>query len=755
MNGAGAPEIRRRHLIVVATGHHDDSETWPDLDVEREVAVWRGWLTDNGLTVRRFEPLAAELAHDPSMADFDAFRDQAAESIRPTDAVVVLMTGHGEVIDRRHLLVLKAGDRRQWYRTMRETAQVISYLRGTGVEHALVVVDTCHSGQVGQAVLDFDEELPSGWIGVATAAATGTVRLGAVAGAVEEFLNQLRANDKYGSDLEEYLNPQDLINAMANVCRLHILFAYPSHTRSPCLPNPKYRDESVPATAPLNTRYSLRGATALGMLDAWCTGLGVQLDADADDPPAERLAARHRALRRRLTRGPVPPLVLDDLDAAVDPQEILAAGLVPLFQGWSPPPVRCAIAVQDADLRRRVADQLPPGVLDLDATNGPEAAKDREETDGLVDALSKELDAVYPDSSDRARAVAILTAAALSFGRGLAWRDVWPSVAGAVGDAADVTDQDIEDLRRLPLGRHLARGLAEDGSTVYRIGSNAVRDGLLQLDADGRPWPGADAGQRRRRLQGRVTQSLRSQLRRHTLLGEPIPPDPYVRRHLPEHAAAAGLLAALLSDPDIERWCDPDRLSVVRAREVQVAVRPTPDPPASGPSAPPPPAPPDPRPRAGRPRRSVPGVAALSAATVVVLLVVLVVVFRPGASAPAPTGNSGPAISTGSTATRTVTATATQTRTGSPAPTTVVDVVSVAGGVGVSPETETVIETVTETETATATSYLTITTDGLTCGPNGDVEPCSAPGTVFVTVPVTVPVTVTDTVSVSVPAGPG
>ena len=66
-----------------------------------------------------------------------------------------------------------------------------------------------------------------------------------------------------------------------------------------------------------------------------------------------------------------------------------------------------------------------------------------------------------------------------------------------------------------------------------------------------------------------------------------------------------------------------------------------------------------------------------------------------------------------------------------------------------SPQTE------TATETDTVTNYLTITTDGVTCGPKGDVEPCSAPGTVFVTVPVTVPVTVTETVSISVPAGPG
>ena len=91
-------ELRRRHLLLIGTSEYDRADIWPALDIDSELTVWRNWLTDPALGTRRFAPLYPQLARNPTAGSLFALL--SAAEIRPRDALIAVVTGHGEVIER-------------------------------------------------------------------------------------------------------------------------------------------------------------------------------------------------------------------------------------------------------------------------------------------------------------------------------------------------------------------------------------------------------------------------------------------------------------------------------------------------------------------------------------------------------------------------------------------------------------------------------------------------------------------------------
>ena len=95
----------RRHFVAVATSCYDDE--YPPLPVQAEVAQLRAWLTDRDrLGGRAFELGSPKVGLDPDEDEIRAAFRRPARPWTERDAAVVFVTGHGEVADGSHWLVL-------------------------------------------------------------------------------------------------------------------------------------------------------------------------------------------------------------------------------------------------------------------------------------------------------------------------------------------------------------------------------------------------------------------------------------------------------------------------------------------------------------------------------------------------------------------------------------------------------------------------------------------------------------------------
>jgi WD40 repeat protein len=174
---------------------------------------------------------------------------------------------------------------------------------------------------------------------------------------------------------------------------------------------------------------------------------------------------------------------------------------------------------------------------------------------GLSEAVRQELRTSFAKPAKRDRAVVLLRATALAFGRGLPWRDVWPVLGSAIApEGVALGDGDIEELLTHPIAGYLVRDL-EDGVTVYRPFHDALRESLANdvgsYAAERGAHPGASEA--------------------HSLIATTLlprfedpggrPPPPYARRHLVEHAAAAGKLDETFLTPTTLPFLDAYALS--------------------------------------------------------------------------------------------------------------------------------------------------------------------------------------------------
>jgi hypothetical protein len=99
--------------------------------------------------------------------------------------------------------------------------------------------------------------------------------------------------------------------------------------------------------------------------------------------------------------------------------------------------------------------------------------------EGVMGVFRDDLRAAVPDAGDRLRAVHLLRAVAFAYGRGLPWRQVWPTVANAMADDPERTygDSDIAWLLGSRLGAYLVTDTVDD-TTVYRLFHDALRTTL-------------------------------------------------------------------------------------------------------------------------------------------------------------------------------------------------------------------------------------------------------------------------------------
>jgi hypothetical protein len=181
--------VKGRHLLMIATGHTGDSDKWPDLDVDAETRVWVDWLTDPDLGDRAFTVAYEDLAHSPTKKRLNEVLE-ARDFDRDRDVVVCYITGHGEQHNREHRLILSTsvpGDPS----SMLRTSQVLEWLMAR-VNRALVVVDTCYSGEVAAYLASLDRDVPDGWIVISAASAHQLARLGLLTKAVREFVGRRR-----------------------------------------------------------------------------------------------------------------------------------------------------------------------------------------------------------------------------------------------------------------------------------------------------------------------------------------------------------------------------------------------------------------------------------------------------------------------------------------------------------------------------------------------------------------------------------
>lgn len=425
---------------MLATSSYEHPK-WPRLDLRSEIDTWTSWLCADGLGDRRFARLYAKLAEDPYYRDVvDALADTA--EIRESDAVVLVATGHGTDLGHAHRMVLRNGDPTKPDRTMMRSDQLIGLLRDTGVEHALVVIDACQAGSVSRAMFDFADDLPKGWVGIATSAAKGISRVQAVTDAVRSFLRPAQGDDRDGSALQPYLSPRALVDAITDAVGDQDVVVFPRHPRDephPCLPNPRFVGQHADQVATAPTRQDMairredleahwgprsRGvqhgdqagwlftgraaamsavvATARGAPGAYVVSGGAGCGKSAvlsrlvtlSDPRfraeyAELVSSLDPAVcpapgdvtvavlaQRKTSRevldqlcaaleiGPIdgpqvdalrariaatrPTIVVDALDEAANPWELLREVLTPLCVDWSHPPLRLLVGVRSA-----------------------------------------------------------------------------------------------------------------------------------------------------------------------------------------------------------------------------------------------------------------------------------------------------------------------------------------------------------------------------------------------------------------------
>jgi hypothetical protein len=257
--------VLRRHFVAVATSTYDEYENLP---VAAEVEELQRWLTDRDrLGGRAFDVGSPKVGFDPSKGEIEAAFREPARAWTERDAAVVFVTGHGEVADGSHWLVLRKSERVDLPITGLRTADLIRWLhRKGGVRHLLLIIDACFAGAAATDTIRFDRELPASWLILPSASRDGTATTGAltaaIAGAVEELRGPVGA--KHGTHRRYFL-----VSDFVDTVRSHLQRTYPGQDAVPlgyrggmnaehiCLPNPHYAEPDTVATQPQRHELAL------------------------------------------------------------------------------------------------------------------------------------------------------------------------------------------------------------------------------------------------------------------------------------------------------------------------------------------------------------------------------------------------------------------------------------------------------------------------------------------------------------------
>jgi hypothetical protein len=310
----GAPVdagVVRRHFVAIATGVYEDP-AFPPLPVADEVGRLRAWMLDSGrLGNRVFTPSFPELAKEP---DEDAIRAAFHKPDRQwteRDAAVVFVTGHGQVADGTHWLVLHDSEVGELPATAFRTADLISWLkRRNGIRYLLLIIDACFAGAIATDTVRHDDSLPREWLILPSATKRDEATALALTTAIGQAVEKLRSGEgeKYGTN-RGYFRVSDFIDTVRGFLgdqapgqELDPIYRGDFNAEHVCLPNPHYR---IPDTVPT---HPARHELALPRQDLerhWgprALGAGDSQDAsEANDAAAPRwLFTGRAALMREL-----------------------------------------------------------------------------------------------------------------------------------------------------------------------------------------------------------------------------------------------------------------------------------------------------------------------------------------------------------------------------------------------------------------------------------------------------------------------
>ena len=249
-------DVLRRHFVAIATADYDD-RSYPALPgVTSEVQELQAWLCDSGrLGGRAFSPppYLAALAHGPTAGQIRAMLRNELRQWTDADAAAVFITGHGQVADGSHWLVLRDSESTDLANTALRTSDFIRGLMSSGVEHLLLIVDACFAGASKADVVRLDKDFPRGWLVLPSAMKDETATTGALSTAIAKAVDKLHGGqgEKYGRNARYFTVEQFLATVsefLGDGQRLTPL--YGSQTSGPhlCLPNPHFAAQSVVPT---------------------------------------------------------------------------------------------------------------------------------------------------------------------------------------------------------------------------------------------------------------------------------------------------------------------------------------------------------------------------------------------------------------------------------------------------------------------------------------------------------------------------
>ena len=254
--------VLRRHFVAIATGTYED-EKYPALPVREEVRQLGQWLAeDQRLGGRRFTRAHQELVSDP---DEDQIRAAFRRPARPwteRDAAVVFVTGHGEVADSSHWLVLRESEHDDLPNTALRTADLIRWLkRPNGIRHLLLIIDACFAGAIVSDTVRYDADLPASWLILPSAARDGEATTGALTAAIAEAVATLRSGEgqKYGTN-HRYFRVSEFLDTVRRFLPGQVVnpvYGGEWNAEHVCLPNPHYAEPDTVLTEPSRHELAL------------------------------------------------------------------------------------------------------------------------------------------------------------------------------------------------------------------------------------------------------------------------------------------------------------------------------------------------------------------------------------------------------------------------------------------------------------------------------------------------------------------
>jgi len=256
-------DLLRRHFVAIATSDYDDPSCGQSLPgVINEVQTLKDWLCDNQLAERRFNQAHPHLTRNPTKRQISDALEDPEPLWNHADAAVLFVTGHGVFDEGAHWVVLKRTIRARLHATAIRTSDLIGWLRGTEVEHLLVILDLCYAGATAGETVAF-ADFPPTWLTLASVTRNQKAATGALTTAVTEFLAELTGPTGEQFNHGPYLRVEEFIGAIQDklgdgqrLAQLHP--GLPSLQKvSPCLPNPRWRPER-PTVQPARRDLALR-----------------------------------------------------------------------------------------------------------------------------------------------------------------------------------------------------------------------------------------------------------------------------------------------------------------------------------------------------------------------------------------------------------------------------------------------------------------------------------------------------------------